>query len=217
MKLRVNLLRDHEARYQGPVSLRFALIAGGSTIGTILLILIMVAVHRHISTGHSLAFARSEWQRIEPQFKAVQKKQQQLRERQALRAELELWHSTRVDWHVALRQLQAIVPPTVQLTRMNLAGTWDFVVAPAPPDNPDKKSPPVPARRFAVNLSGSAAGEMADETVVQFTRVIRDTVGLRGIFDTVRLQRMSREAGGDDQAGDRVFEIEITSPPRKLQ
>lgn len=218
MKLRVNLLRDNEARYQGPVSLRFAMVAGGSTAAIILLILIGIAVHRHVSTSHSLAFARDQWQRLEPEFKVVQSKQKQLRDRQALQAELGLWTSTRVNWYRVLRDLQAIVPPSVQLRQLNVSGTWDFIAAEKPADGSDRKDPPTPARRFTLSIAGNASGELADETVVQFTRSLRDAQGLHPVFETVRLQRMSRAAGGgEEQQTDRAFEIEALSAVRKLQ
>ena len=51
MSLRVDLLKESERRYQGPVSLRFAVATAGLTVGAILLLAGAILFYRQICSS----------------------------------------------------------------------------------------------------------------------------------------------------------------------
>jgi hypothetical protein len=222
MNLRVNLLRPEEQRYQGPVSLRFAISVGGITVGCLLLILLLVGLHSYISVRRDLGASRTGWQKIEARFNAVTTKQKAETDNQLLLAELKKWNRQRVEWTPLLKELQNIAPPSVQFTRLMVRSDWNFQKVPGPTTSDGKEIPQplLPARRYYVSLEGRAAGELADQVVVDFERTWRQSPGFQPLFESVKLQRLVREAvgGADRQAqADRLFLIEGEFRVRKLE
>jgi hypothetical protein len=228
MSLRVNLLRESELRYQGPISLRFAVTVVGLAFGFLLLLTLTFAVYRQIAVSRDLKWCNAEWQKMEEHFKEIQKKEQDLASDQGLLKELDGWSEVRIEWRGVLESLQTVVPANVQLTRINMRGDWDFVKQPAPaaaatplsedgqPIRP-KELPAIPTRLFKMDIGGRASGQLADEDVVRFANAIKTQEELRKLFESVKLQHLTREqqAGAGEDA-DRVFEIEGVFTPRKM-
>ncbi len=222
MNLRVNLLRPEEQRYQGPVSLRFAITVGGITLGCILLILLLVGLHSYISVRRDLNASRTGWQKIESRFNDVTAKQKAEGENQQLLNELKKWNKQRVAWTPLLKELQDIAPASVQFTRLMVRSDWSFQKVPGPTTSDGKEipQPMTPTRRYFISLEGRAAGDLADQVVVDFERTWRQSAGYQPLFESVKLQRLVRDAVGSAERqaqADRLFLIEGEFRARKLE
>ena len=220
MKLRVDLLTTEERRYQGPVSLKFAVTVGGITFGCLALIALVVVAHALLSVRSDLKAARANWQQIEGRYKAVTEKQKAEGDNQAILTELKLWGKQRIAWTDLLAELRRIAPATMQFTRLTVRSEWTFVKPPAKMTSDGKEipQPAVPARRFFLGLEGRAAGDLADQVVVDFERAWRQSPGFQPLFESVKLQRLVREATGDTgRQPDRLFLIEGEFRARKLE
>ena len=220
MKLRVDLLTQEERRYQGPVSLKFAVTIGGITLGSLALITLLVVVHALLSVRSDLKTARGNWQQIEARYKTVTDKQKAEGENQAVLTELKLWSKQRISWTDLLAELRRIAPASMQFTRLTVRSEWAFVRPPAKTTSDGKEIPQaaVPARRFFLSLEGRAAGDLADQVVVDFERAWRQSPGFQPLFESVKLQRLVREATSETgRQPDRLFLIEGEFRARKLE
>lgn len=219
MKLRVNLLKEGETRYQGPVSIRFLARAGGGTIIAIVLLVVGIAIQRQIMLTRNLKWSQSEWERIGPRYEDIKKKQSLLTNYKSLLEELQQWGYTNTAWHVMLLELQKDVPESVQLSRLQIDGSWTFIKPPAAPPKegstaPPRELPSAPARLIKLTVAGKVSGELADEVVVRFTKSLEKSKGFDTLFDTMKLQRLFRDSS---DPAIRQFEIEGQSKERKLQ
>jgi hypothetical protein len=80
---------------------------------------------------------------------------------------------------------------------------------------------PLPFREYKIILDGTSEGELADEVVVQFIRLLKESPGFKDLFESVNLQRIERmKASGRDTEEDdvdrRVFAIEIMTRPLEM-
>ena len=230
MSVRVNMLVEGEARYQGPVSRTFIFLVSGSVLGLLILVIFGVTLVRSHEQSKELTWARGEWQKAEPRFKLFTEKQAELTQYRNLEKELDQWNRVRLSWGTLLLELQTIVPSDVQLSRLSARADWSFqkpAAAPPPAEGevppPEgekpKVKPPVPVLKPELALEGRSAGEMTDEVVVQFVRTFRDAPFHSPLFESVRLQRLqmdSSSAGGSEEVY-RVFQIEGRFLERKLE
>lgn len=222
MKLRVNLLKEGETRYQGPVSLRFLVRAGGGTIIAIIVLVVGIAIQRQVMLTRNLKWSQAEWQRIGPRYEEIKKKQTLLTNYKGLLEELQQWGYTNTSWHEMLLELQKNVPESVQLSRLQVDGAWTFIKPPAVPPKegstaPPRELPSTPARQITLTVAGKVTGELADEVVVRFTKSLEKSPGFDTLFDTMKLQRLFRDSGDAKRTDVRQFEIEGQSKARKLQ
>ncbi len=222
MKLRVNLLKDGETRYQGPVSIRFLARAGGGTIIAMVVLVVGIALQQQIMLKRNLKWSQAEWERIGPRYEEVKKKQSLLANYKDLLDELQLWGYTNTDWHEMLLELQKNVPESVQLSRLQVDGSWTFIKPPPVPPKegstaPPREMPAIPARQITLTVAGKVTGELADEVVVRFTKSLEKARGFDTLFDTMKLQRLFRDSGDPSKTDVRQFEIEGKSMERKLQ
>ena len=114
----------------------------------------------------------------------------------------------------------AELPQNLQLTRLTVRGEWVFFKPPSPPAAEGKEPlqlPAIPGRKFYVTLEGRATGEMSDESVVQFVKILRDAEGYRPLFENIKLQRLVRDTVAADRQADRLFSIEGEFFLRKLE
>jgi hypothetical protein len=225
MSLRVDLLRDSERRYQGPVSVRFAVATAGLTVGAILFLAGAILVYRQISLSSDLKWARREWEKIKPRHEEILRTEKEVAADQAFLTELDAWAQTRINWNEVLGEFQKTVPSNVQLTRLEVRGDWEFLKAASPPpaeseaEDAKKKPepPPIPMRMFKMEVGGRASGQLADEDVVRFANEIKTSEGLKHLFDSVKLQHLTKAAPTPGtQEADRVFEIEGIVGSRKM-
>ncbi|HEY8241056.1 MAG TPA: hypothetical protein VIH35_06400 [Kiritimatiellia bacterium] len=221
MKLRVNLLKDGETRYQGPVSLRFMIRAGGGTIIAIIVLFVVIAVQRQLLLRHNMKWSEGEWTRLGPRYDEIKKKQDMLLNYKGLLEELQQWGYTNASWHEMLIEVGQIVPPSIQLTKLNVHSTWTFIKPPAPPVKPGSTEPArvmleIPVRNIKININGRVTGDLADEVVVQFTRNLDNAKGFDELFESLKLQKLYKDNDSTKTAS-RQFEIEGDSKPKRMQ
>jgi hypothetical protein len=198
-------------------------------VGAILLLAGAVLAYRQISLSRDLKWARQEWAKLKPHHDKILAAERDMAAEQAFLTELDGWSATRVPWHAVLAVFQGTVPSNVQLTRLNVRGDWEFAKATAPAQSTTteaadgegaaKKEPPaIPMRMFQVEVGGRASGGLADEDVVRFANEIKTRDGIGSLFDSVKLQHLTKAAGDVEGGGeaDRVFEIEGIFTSRKM-
>jgi len=210
--VRVNLLRPEEFRHQGAVSKSFAVRAaawGGGALGVLLL---LIGLMNQYSVSRQLASSRETWEKTEPRYNRVRLMQNNLNASKTIWNELQAWNRSRVEWHRQLRDMQRIVPADVQLTRLQIKAQLIMI-----PEGPDaKEDEVVPARQFQMMLDGQAAGERADEVVVEFVNSMRSGSSFDQLLEHVKLQGMQRINKVDGEENERLFGIEGMSEARPL-
>ncbi len=223
MSLRVNLLKEEEYRYQGPVSLRFALLASGGLILAILLLAGATLLQRRLSLKHSINEAQEEWTRIEGRYGQVTAKQKLLNNNNALLNELKPWADSRPNWSLLLPALQRRVPASAQLTRLSIRSDWIFLKPEIPP-TPDSATkatatpppPATPARKFTITAEGRILGERSEDVVLAFVKELRDDPAFSPYVQSMNLMRFQR-ASEQDSGDARDFTVSGEFNLRKLQ
>jgi hypothetical protein len=239
MKLRVNLLKSSERRYQGPVSLRFLIRVGGISVVVLALLFGIMAIQRQFMLSHRLKSAKEEWSRLGPRYEEITKRQVVVGNYKALLDELGKWGMTNGNWHEMLLEMQKIVPANVQVQRMTVDTTWEFI-KPEKKKKEEKKEEKkkeehkeeakkeeikaapkdilaTPARSIRLAINGSIKGDLADEIIVQFTRNLQKAPGFDVYFDTMELEKLYRAESAREAGGDwRQFEIQGISKPRLI-
>lgn len=220
MSLRVDLMRPAEYRYQGPVSRKFvALVAGGVLAVSVLLYASLEWVQR-ANLAKEVAQLSTAWNDMGPRYEVLKKQRAAYAHCEALQKELLPWNKTRVGWSDLLKELGAMVPESIQLTRLSVRCDWNMIKQIAPPSkDPEKPSPQLPglpARRYFLTLSGRAAGEAGGDEAVRMVNQLKQSAGYSAVFETVKLQNLLRDTQANDLA-DRSFSIEGVGPLRKLE
>lgn len=236
MNLRVNLLKEAEQRYQGPVSIRFLLRTGGIGLGVLLLIFVALSMHGQFMLKRNLKAAKEEWVRLGPRYDEITKRQALLANYKGLLDELNAWGPTNAHMHEMLLELQKTVPESVQLLQLNIGADWVFIkpeqpkAKPPPPkgEHPDpkakKEKPPPkvalaaqPGRQAQLRITGRVEGELADEIVVQFMKALHKAPGFSTTIDSMELQRLYKDDSNRGGGGNwRQFEIQGTAKPRMM-
>jgi hypothetical protein len=227
MSLRIDLMREDEHRYQGPVSRKFIGVAIGAFLGAILLLVLGLILQRNASTRRELAQAENDWSTLGPRYAEARVKRASFSMCQSYQAELKQWADTRMDWAARLDELQTLIPDSIQLTRIGVRCEWSVIKAPAATvaasekaEGAEKKPAPppdgVPARRYQLSISGRAAGESGGDLALGIVTKLKLVPGYGTNFETIKLQNVLRDSVANDQA-DRSFSIEGVTTPRKLE
>ena len=222
MNLRVNLIKDSEIRHVGMVSRSFIIRASSITVTTLLILFLIIFIGRYKLVQQQLAGARDRWETLKPAYDRVRILRQDLTDRRKIINELNGWGHSRINWTTPLTELQQTVPPTIQLTKLLVRSELSIkeIKATSAQSNPDKPAPEIPAtplRRYYVYIYGRASGTLADQVVIHFVRTFRQTPAFHTILEGVKLQRLQKETGGNDEQPDRSFEIEGTTLFREMK
>ena len=221
MSLRVNLLKEDEYRYQGPVSIKFAGLAVAGLATGLMLLVLGFMIQREISLRKSVRQLESDWASLEPRYKEARQKRVNFASWQGMQQELKPWVETRVDWGERLEEMGNMVPPSIQLTRYYVHSDWEIIKPPPVPatENAEKVAKPqpaVPLRRFFISISGRAVGDAGGDDAVEMIRMLKSSAGYGAVFETIKLQHLLRDTQMGDLA-DRTFSIEGVGLPRKLE
>jgi hypothetical protein len=213
MNMRVNLIRESELRQPG--RLNRVLVMRITVIGGIIVVILSVffALSYIRNSRDALRHARARHKEIDPAYQDVRVLQEHLRSNRLLVEELKGWHAARVDWHKSLMDLRAIIPPSIQLTRLNVRGGLEMVH----PPSWQKNAKPTPARNTKVRLDGLAVGEVADEVVVNFVRTLQSAPAFEPMMNYVKLLRLARMTTREGEEMKSVFGIEAVTNPRKME
>lgn len=239
MNAHVNLLKLSEQRYQGPVSQRFLLRTLGITIGCALLLWGAYRVVLSVDTRVRLRTNKETWAKVEPRYQRLLSAQADLARDRALLQELAGWKNARQEKHALLSEIQELVPPTVQFTRLTLRGDVFLakrkaakepapaVAAPARKVRGKAASTKVAtnkveeisiaARRFSLSISGLATGDRAEEAVVRLERALQESPALGTLFESVRLMSVTRTGSSEEQDVGCRFDLECVARPWTIE
>ncbi len=202
MNLQINLILDSEVRSGSKISLKFAARIAGVSIPVLLGLVIAGLVLAGRSAKQNLLFAEQEKSRTEPVYRLVIKMNQELKESQQVADVVEGWAASRTDWNLLLRRLQAAVPPSIQLLRMNM----DETVGPA--DN-------AACRLAGMSIKGQAIGESAEADVRALDQALKTGAAFTNAFANVKVQRFEASENAAEK-NTRVFDIECILAPKKI-
>jgi type II secretory pathway component PulJ len=218
MNLRINLIHEDELRYAGALSPVFILRISALALLALLALGIVLVLFHMGSVKQNLKQLETRYDDLKPVYEQVRTMQQHLAENKKILEELGGWRASRVEWSQSLMDLQAIVPPSVQLMNMRVQGS--IIMVGAEKKGPGgKKKPGTPARRFKMDISGKVVGGQAEEVVVQFIRTLRSPDKFQPELDSVKLQRLQKESSRGSRSPDEtqfLFGIEALSTPRKM-
>jgi hypothetical protein len=212
MNLKLDLLRDAERRFQGPVSVRFAVRMALAAVGTVVALVLIVVGRGYFATHRSVAEARVAWEKISPHYKDALARQKDLNALQGLDRWLTNWHSARLNTSGLLYDLQDLVPTNIQLTRLTLVSDFD-TRAESATARAAKTNAPIVRVRSSLTMEGKASGERAEESANGFVADLEKQPRFGPLLDSVKLQRLDR----DPATGDRVFEVNLDFRVRILK
>jgi hypothetical protein len=225
MNVHVNLLHDDERRYQGLVSRKFIILASAGTVVSILVLLGSLAGYSFFGERQEWSTLRTQWQQTEPRYKNYLSQQQGQGRVKAVVGELNGWNRGRLPLSAILLDVQRMVAPhPIQLTRITIMGESTFVqpptpkVPPAAATNapPAKPPPPIPARLWRVTIMGRVFGPQGHSDVVALTTQLQNAPGLADVWESVRLQNLTR-ATGSERRDEQNFTIEGLTKMRKCE
>ena len=237
MNVHINLLHEDERRYQGLVGRKFILISSTITGLALLLIVGGLLGYNLISAQQELQSLRAQWRQTEPQYKKFLAQQKTRDQVSAVLGELQGWTHGRLLMQPFLLELQRVVVPyPVQLDRLTVAGEFTMIQPPppkvavkidepkpegteAPPlaaAKPPPPPPPIPARRWHVTLNGRVFGEQGHTAVVDLAAKLQQAPAFAGLWDSVRLQSLSRTPG-EGHRTEQLFTIEGLTLQRKCE
>lgn len=220
--LDLNLLYDHERRYQGKVSLGF-LLRAVVFVGCSGLILLAVRFivgdvqERTAYRDHTL-----QWDRIRPIYE--QKKNFEAASDQAreYRKEMGGWASSRMPTGDLLDHLQTLAPPSIQIVRIAYKDEIKETGKKRTGDEEKASSDrPGLVRQFCMQIAGRSRGTEARGQVEQLINRLqsyRTSSNAPPVFEYARLRSMMAPRGtvpGEVVDG-MDFDIELGGAPRPL-
>lgn len=214
MSLRVNMLKEDEIRYYSAIRKDFAIRTGVFAVLGILTLLLLLFIFQIVNTKKALVGFREQWADVEPRYRRYEEISENLKVNREMLQELDEWQQMSLSWPEPLLILQGLIPETVQLNAMDMRNTIGAEVSRRTLGEGDKAKELItikPNRVYRMILQGVATGVLADETVVQLVKTIKEDPSLSLFFDKVKLQAMQRSTVGGE--GDRAFTIDIVSIP----
>ena len=229
MSIRVNLIKPVEARRQSVVGIKFLMYLSGGTAAAILTIIGGLGFMRYETNKNDLAAAQSIWEIREPMYNRVLKMKEDLATEKKFQQELRGWQASRIEWEPLLIELRKICPPSVQLRRLGIKG--DLFIKQKPVVTPvdgepgeaakEGAAPPslgLAMRWYTITIDGKAAGDMAEDVVVQFVRTFGTDTLFKPLFESPpKLNSLQRDQTQGNNQPIRVFTIEGTTLKREMR
>jgi len=123
----------------------------------------------------------------------------------AILEEVEGWNKSHLSFHEQLLGVQKEVPERIQLQNMTFSHTTGLT------NN-------MPARIFALSLSGKAVGDMAQSYVTQFEDRLKKGPAFTNTMESAKVVLFKRPDNvTDENKSDRLFQIECKYKPRYLK
>lgn len=228
MSIRVNLIKPVEARRQSVVGIKFLMYLSASTAAAIVAIIGGLGFIRYETNKNDLAAAQNIWAIREPMYNKVLKMKEDLATEKKFQQELRGWQASRIEWKPLLIELRKICPPSVQLRRLGIKGDLFIkqkpVVTPVdgePGEAPAASvaaSPGLAMRWYTITIDGKAAGDMAEDTVVQFVRTFGHDALFSPLFEAPpKLNSLQRDTSQGGNQPIRVFTIEGSTLKREMR
>ena len=210
MNIRIDLLRDSDRRYQGPVSKLFIMITSAVTVVIALVAMDMYymfdvsLLERNIQTAQGVA------DEIQPRYKELGELQASSVKQSKVIDELEGWKNNRIAWHPILVEIRTLTPDTIQLIRVE---NRDLLLEEK--IKKDGVNVKVPYQEFKLHVSGKAYGDDGESTVVNFVQAFSDSDVLRTSIKAATLQSVRRDQKDDTVS--RLFDIDASGFKRILE
>ena len=212
MRYTIDLLKESERRYEGPVSTRFLLVTGAGFGLSVIALVVAYFIFQGMIIRAQLERYRASWEQMEPRYIEITALRDMVQEAERIRQELEGWVRSGESWHRILLHIQREIPPSIQLVRLD---GRDPVEAPTRPQRGE--ATPDPVRRTQILLSGRVVGAGGEGQVTRFIRALLDTDDEKApSFRTASLVSMQRDRREPDRMVN-IFDIDITGHPRSLQ
>jgi Tfp pilus assembly protein PilN len=140
-----------------------------TVIGTFVALLAMAGAFIYLShkaLDRNVKYAQDEWKETEPKYKAALQLRADLARKEAVLKQIAGWRESRVAWGKQLEYLQQAVPPSIQLTEMQI--THDALLL----SN-------TPSRVFSLRLAGRTSAIHSEANVSD----LQDALSRRPPFD----------------------------------
>lgn len=200
MNLQINLILDSEMRSSSTVSLKFMVRVAAVGVPILLGIVIAGLIIGGRSARQSLRFAEQQKSQLDPVYKSVIGLKYELQECRQMADVLEGWGASRTDWHLLLRQIQGVMPPSIQLLRLTVNETIEQV------NN-------APVRTSGMYMKGKVVGERAEDDVQSLDKMLKEKSPFTNLFSKVDVKRFEAAENVADK-NIRVFEIECILAPK---
>jgi hypothetical protein len=227
MSIRVNLIKPVEARRQGVVGVKFMIRLSVATAAAIFLITGGLSYIRFETGKKDLASAQNIWEIREPMYSKSLKMKEDLATEKKFQQELRGWQASRIEWKPMLIELRKICPPTIQLRRLGIRGDLFIkqkpVVVPVDVEGGAPAAPAAPSlgqamRWYTITIDGKAAGNMAEDIVVQFVRTFGNDPLFKPLFEAPpKLNSLQRDTSQSGDQPTRTFTIEGTTLKREMR
>ncbi len=204
---RVNLLHKNEQRFQGAVSQKFILISAIATPLLVVFILGGIQFARYSWVQSNLRTSREIWNKLQPRISLYQEERRGL---ETTRQALDLfqgWDDSRAPFDALLSDIQNVVPPDIQFTRLSLRSANERVVY---------KNVAELNLNYNLVIQGLAHGERAENEVIGFRKILLGSEQVESMFESVRLASM-RKRLGEGGISMREFTLQGESPEGGVQ
>ena len=208
----LDMLREHERRYEGPVSMRFLAGVGmGAVAAALLLVMAYFLLVESMLLGERTRL-QATWDDMQTRYAATRALQQQLAAAERYAEEIDGWERSRSPADRVLLHLQREIPASVQLVRLE----WRDAIEP-PPRAADRGTEGDPMRRLSVFLSGRVTGAAGEDTVTRLIRRLQEPDDPDApVFRTATLVSLQRDGRiANDHVS--VFDLDIAGFPREIK
>jgi len=147
----------------------------------------------------------AEWQDIEPKKEEAVRLIEELKLNKNVRAELEGWHKSHINWHEQLYALQTEIAGTIQLQNLAVSHTIEASKGKAR------------ARMFSMTLSGKATGPSAEKDIHHLSRRLEEANVFAAVIEASQVTRYGADTTERAPEGDRIFQLDCTYRPRKFE
>lgn len=212
MQYMINLLKDSEQRYEGPVSTRFLVFAGAGFVMVAVSLLIAYVIFLGLVLHANLERSRQTWRNMEPRYNELTELENSFQLASRMEEELRGWERSRTEWHRILLHIQREIPSSIQLVKLE---GRDRIEKPAQPQKGE--SMPDPVSRLQLFLTGRVTGPAGEEEVTRFIRsLLEPTDEQAPSFRTASLVSIQRDRRETTQIVN-LFDLDIAGYPRDIQ
>ncbi len=199
MKYQVNLFSPEELRSGAPVSKKFLIrLAVAVVIG--LFVLGIAALVASVKLKQSnLQELKAQWATLSKNRQKVEDIEKDQKKIAPLASDAEGWRISRFDWSAAFADLPAMVPETMQLTRLDVRGECDAT----------------PSRRFTMTLDGTVGGEFPERDLRILQENLKNSSAFKDVLAGVEVRRYDPDP--DKNSDLKIFKIQCTFKPRPIK
>ncbi len=200
MNFRVDFILESEQRSASVLSLKFLKRLAAVLIpGLVAVSLTLLALDTRRLAAEA-AQRETEWRLLEPQKTQAESLMAELEREQNILNALQSWPESRVTVHDQFAALMTMIPPSIQLTRLNY-------------DQADDLSGSRSRRQIRMRMEGRAVGENSEARLQDLVDTLEQEEPFRSLVDQLDM-RGGRDTAADAGPHDRTFHIDCQYEPR---